>query len=62
MEYLQLHNQQKVLEIWNTLYWDEMERLCKGLGKVSDSKGQQIAGTDTFHVINYENITAYRSK
>ena len=39
-----------------------MERLYKGLGKVSDSKGQQIAGTDTFHVINYENITAYRSK
>ena len=47
---------------WNTSYENEIGRLCQGIGFSPDKTTQRIKCTDTFNIINYDNIPMYRSK
>ena len=56
LNFCQIHNHPKLAPIWNELLSNEMGRLCQVVGVGQNGKGQQVAGTDTFHVILFDNI------
>lgn len=63
LEYRHLKKHPKLGATWRHSYSNEMGRLCQGVG--TGDKGprkQRVAGTDTFRVINYDNIPADRRK
>ena len=48
--------------IWDTSYSNELGHLCQGVRKGPTSTGQRTKGTDTFHVIRFNNIPRNRRK
>ena len=53
LEYRQLRGHPKYHVVWNDSYFNELGRLCQGVGTNADGTGQPIDGTDTFFVISY---------
>ena len=51
LKYFQLCTHPKLSKIWNESSFNEMGRLCQGIGTVPDGAGQRVKGTDTFHII-----------
>ena len=41
---------------WNRSYANKMGRLCQVFGTVNGGVRKRIEGTDTFHVVRFENI------
>ena len=60
LEYRQLVKHPKYKDVWSRSYAKELGRLCQGL-KDTDS-ANKVTGTDTFHVIDFEDIPKDRLK
>jgi hypothetical protein len=61
LEHKQLWRHPKYKHIWDTLYADELGRLCQGVGKdKKDPTKQRVEGTNTFRPIQYQNIPPTR--
>ena len=52
----QLQTQPRLIPTWNTSYANKLGRLCQGIGTSPEKTIQRIKGTDTFNIINYDNI------
>ena len=58
-----MRKQPKFAHIWNTSYANELGRRCKGIVKgLKGPKHQCAEGTNTFRLINFEDIPQDRSK
>ena len=63
MEYRQLRRHPKYKKLWEKSYYNELGRLCQGIGKGNNGrKKQRVARTETFKVIRYEDIPQDRHK
>ena len=62
LKYRQMHNHPKYAAIWNQSFSKKMGTLCQGVWKGPSGQGQRIAGTDTFFIMDYENIPRYCHK
>ena len=60
LEYRQLRQHPDFHKIWNHSYANELGRLCQVIGTSPDGTSKRIKGTDTFFVIQFENIPADR--
>eukprot|EP00804_Cyclotella_cryptica_P013268 CCRYP_007040-RA/>CCRYP_007040-RA protein AED:0.41 eAED:0.41 QI:0/0/0/1/1/1/2/0/513 len=56
LDYKQLCTHPKLGLIWRKSYANELCRLCQGIGTVDSGTNQCIQGTDTFYVIDYDDI------
>ncbi len=56
LEYRQLRKHPKLGTIWNKSYANELGRLCQGIGDNPAGDDKRVQGTDTFYVIDYEDI------
>ncbi len=62
LEHRQLRRDPCYKAIWETSYANELDRLCQGIGSGSTPSSQRIAGTNTFFIINYQNIPLHKRK
>ena len=62
LDYHQLRIHPKLSNIWNESYSKELGRLFQGIGKLTNGANQLVKGTNTFHLINDENIPINRHK
>eukprot|EP00804_Cyclotella_cryptica_P010308 CCRYP_012223-RA/>CCRYP_012223-RA protein AED:0.11 eAED:0.15 QI:0/0/0/1/0/0.5/2/0/935 len=62
LEYRQLRTHPRLGSVWNKSYANELGRLCQGIGSNQDGDGKRVEGTDTFYVVDYEDIPADRRK
>ena len=62
LEYRQLRKHPRLGSIWNKSYANELGRLCQGIGSNQEGDGKRVEGTDTFYVVDYEDIPADRRK
>ena len=60
LNYGQLRKHPRLQETWNKSFSNEKGRLCQGVGKGPNGKGNRIEGTNTFFVIKFEDIPKYR--
>ena len=57
LEFRQLRKHLKYKDVGNTLYCNELGRLCQGIGHgIVGPNLQRVKGTNTFRIIRYENI------
>ena len=56
MEYRQLHKHPNYAATWTMSCANEMGRLCQGRGRNSEVTRKCVKGTDTFFVVNYNDI------
>ena len=56
LTYRQLHKHPRLAFIWSTLYSNKMGRLCQGIGSGPQGVDKRVDGTNTFHVIYYDDI------
>eukprot|EP00804_Cyclotella_cryptica_P017134 CCRYP_003352-RA/>CCRYP_003352-RA protein AED:0.42 eAED:0.42 QI:0/-1/0/1/-1/1/1/0/165 len=56
LDYRQLCTHSKLGPIWSKSYANELGRLCQGVGTDDSGTNQRVQGTDTFYVIDYDNI------
>eukprot|EP00804_Cyclotella_cryptica_P016130 CCRYP_004246-RA/>CCRYP_004246-RA protein AED:0.35 eAED:0.35 QI:0/0/0/0.75/1/1/4/0/1339 len=47
-------------QIWSKSYANELGRLCQGVGTNDSGTHQRVQGTDTFYVIDYDDIPSNR--
>ena len=59
MNYGQLRKHPKFQETRNKSFSNEIGRLCQGVGTGKNGLGKIVEGTDTFYVINFEDIPKY---
>jgi hypothetical protein len=62
LEYRQLLKHPKLKYIWSPSFSNEMGRLCQGVGTGPDGTGKRVEGTDTFRVIQFDDIPKDRLK
>ena len=62
LEYRQLCNHPKYAKIWNQSFTNKMGHLCQVVGKGIDGEVQRIKGTDTFFMVDYEDIPRNQRK
>jgi hypothetical protein len=60
MEHRQLHRDPRYKPMWDMLYANELGRLCQGIGTRTTPNTKQVAGTNTFFLINYNDIPVHR--
>jgi hypothetical protein len=60
LDYKQLRTHPKLGHIWSKSYANELGRLCQGIGTDDSGTKQRIQGTDTFYVIDYDDIPSDR--
>ena len=60
LEYRQLRQHPDFHKVWNHSYANELGRLCQGIGTSPDGTSKLIKVTDSFFVIQFENIPADR--
>jgi hypothetical protein len=48
--------------MWDTLYANELGPLCQGIGTGTTPNTKQVAGTNTFFPINYNDIPVHKHK
>jgi hypothetical protein len=47
---------------WDTLYSNELSRLCQGIGSGEAPNSKRVAGTNTFFCIDYNDIPLHKRK
>jgi hypothetical protein len=47
---------------WDTLYSNELDRLCQGIGSGEAPNSKRVAGTNTFFCIDYNAIPLHKRK
>ncbi len=62
LEYRQLCQDPRYKATWDTLYANELGRLCQGIGAGNTPTAQCVRGTNTFFLINYQDIPAHKKK
>jgi hypothetical protein len=62
LEHCQLQRNPQYKTTWDTLYPNELGRLCQGIGSGEAPHSKCVAGTDTFFCINYHNIQLHKRK
>jgi hypothetical protein len=62
LDYKQLRNHPKLGIIWSKSYANELGRLCQGIGSNPTGDKKRVEGTDTFYVIDFEDIPVDRRK
>jgi hypothetical protein len=60
LEHCQLHQDPRYKATWDTVYANELGWLCQGIGMRSCPNTKQVAGTNTFFLINYHNIPCHK--
>ena len=56
LEYKQLCKHPTLGHIWSKSYSNKLGRLCQGVGLDDNKSNPQIQGTNTFYVIDYDDI------
>jgi hypothetical protein len=62
LEHCQLRRNPWYKPTWDTLYANELGRLCKGIGSGESPSAKHVAGTNMFFCINYYDIPAHKRK
>ncbi len=48
--------------MWDTLYANELGRLCQSIGSGDAPGVKRVTGTNTFFLINYQDIPSHKRK
>ncbi len=59
LEHCQLQRDPWYKTTWDTLYSNELGRLCQGIGSGEAPNSKRVAGTNTFFCIDYNNIPSH---
>ncbi len=62
LEHCQLQRDPWYKMTWDTLYSNELDRLCQGISSREAPNSKCVAGTNTFFYINYNNIQLHKRK
>jgi hypothetical protein len=62
LEHRQLHHDQWYKPMWDTSYANELGCLCQGIGTGTMPNTKQVAGTNTFFLIDYNDIPVHKCK
>jgi hypothetical protein len=62
LEHRQLHRDPKFKPVWDKSYANELGRLCQGIGTGASPTSKRVEGTNTFFLINYNDIPAHKCK
>jgi hypothetical protein len=62
LEHCQLCRDPRYKAAWDTSYANELGRLCQGIGLGSTPNSQRVAGTNTFFLIDYQDIPSHKRK
>ena len=64
LEHCQLRRDPRYKTAWDTSYANKLGRLCQGIGEgpKPGSQQQQVAGTNTFFIVDYADIPAHKQK
>ncbi len=62
LEHRQLRQDPCYKATWDTLYANELGRLCQGIGAGNTPTAQRVSGTNTFFLIDYQDIPAHKKK
>jgi hypothetical protein len=60
LEHRQLRRDPRYKATWDRSYANELGRLCQGIGSGTTPTSKQVAGTDTFFLIDYHDIPAHK--
>ena len=60
LEHRQLRRDPRYKAKWDTLYANELGRLCQGIRSGSTPDSKRVAGTNTFFIIDYYDIPAHK--
>jgi hypothetical protein len=62
LEHRQLQQDPLYKEVWDHSYSNELGQICQGIGTGDKAGGKQVAGTNTFHLIQYSDIPHHKHK
>jgi hypothetical protein len=62
LEHRQLRQDPCYKAAWDTSYANKLGHLCQGIGSGATPDSKQVAGTNTFFIIDYHDITAHKRK
>ncbi len=62
LEHCQLHRDPRYKATWDTLYTNELGRLCQGICTGPSPNTKWVAGTNIFFHINYHDIPCHKRK
>jgi hypothetical protein len=62
LEHRQLRRDPGYKATWDTSYANGLGRLCQGIGVGNTPTAQRVSGTNTFFLINYQDIPAHKKK
>jgi hypothetical protein len=62
LEHRQLCRDPRYKAIWDTSYANELGQLCQGIGSGATPSSQRVAGTNTFFIIDYQDIPLHKRK
>jgi hypothetical protein len=62
LEHRQLCRDPRYKATWDTSYANELGCLCQGIGLGSTPNSQRVAGTNTFFLIDYQDIPSHKRK
>ena len=62
MEHRQLRRDPKYKPVWDKSYSNELGRLCQGIGTGASPTSKRVEGTNTFFLINYNDIPVHKRK
>jgi hypothetical protein len=60
LEHHQLRQDPRYKATWDTLYANELGLLCQGIRAGNTPTAQHVSGTNTFFLINYQDIPAHK--
>jgi hypothetical protein len=62
LEHCELLRDPRYKTTWDTSYANELGRLCQGIGSGTTPTSKQVAGTNTFFLIDYHDIPTHKRK
>jgi hypothetical protein len=62
LEHCQLCRDPRHKATWDTSYANELGHLCQGIGLGSTPNSQRVVGTNTFILIDYQDIPSHKCK
>jgi hypothetical protein len=62
LEHRQLRRDPRYKTVWDTSYANELGRLCQGIGEGPKPGTKRVEGTNTFFIIDYDDIPAHKKK
>ena len=62
LEHRQLRRDPRFKTVWDKSYANELGRLCQGIGAGPSPNSKRVDGTNTFFLINYDDIPTHKRK